>query len=83
MFVAQHPEQRIADMAALELLFIILQLLDQDGHEIHHRLRLRMLLQMKGHVGVILHGVQIRPGQHIFAGADIRGNPAGACASTG
>jgi hypothetical protein len=67
---------------------VILDLVEQHRHEVHHAPDLRMALQVRRHVGVILHGMQVHPGQHELACLPAkrapcrrgRGSPAGACA---
>ncbi len=64
----QHAQQRIAELAAGELLRVVLDLVEQDRHEIDHAADLRMAFEMRRHVDVVLHGVQVDPGQDELAG---------------
>ena len=60
----QHAQQRIAKPAAGELLRVVLDLVEQHRHQIDHTADLRMAFEVPGHVDVVLHGMQIDPGQH-------------------
>src|SRR5918994_3941012 len=44
----------------------LLELLDQHGSEIYDGARSRVCLEMRGHIGVILDGMQIGPRQHVL-----------------
>ena len=46
----------------------VLELLDEHRTEIDHRARVRVALQMRRHVGVVLDGVQVGPRQRVLAG---------------
>ena len=65
----QQAQQGIAQAAAGKLLRVVFQLIEQHRHEIDHRTYAGMLLQVVGHVGVILDGVQVNPWQQEFAAA--------------
>jgi hypothetical protein len=67
----QQAQQRVAEVAALELCRIVFELFEQYRHEIDHGTDLRMALQVRGHVAVVLQAVQIGPGQHEVAVAVI------------
>ena len=67
----QHAQQRIAELAAGKLLRVILYLIEQHRHKIHHAVDLRMALEMRRHIDIILDGVQIDPGQDEFSGRRI------------
>ncbi len=63
----QQTQQGVAQGACGKLIDVILDLVEQNGHKIHHGAHLGMTLQMSGHVGVILDGVQVCPGQNKIA----------------
>lgn len=66
--VDQFGEQRVAQVAAAELVDVIVELLQQGRHKIHYGAHIRVLFQMRSHVGIILEGMQIGPGQKKNAG---------------
>jgi hypothetical protein len=51
-----------------ELLRVVLDLVEQHRHEINHAADLRMAFEVRRHVDVVLHGVQVHPGQDELAG---------------
>ncbi len=63
VFACQQAQQGIANFSSGELLLVIFQLIQQYRDKVHHRFHLRMLLQVIGHIGVVLYRMQIDPRQ--------------------
>ena len=68
----QGGQQRVPDQLAtlepgIELLYIIVDLFQQHRGEIDHRPGIRVVLQVGGHVRIVLDPMQIDPGQMIVA----------------
>jgi len=64
---AGDAQQRVAPLATGELFGVILDLVEQYGHEIDRAADGRVALQVSRHVGVVLDGVQEDPGQQELA----------------
>ena len=71
VFPRQQAQQGIAEGAGFELARVILDLVEQHRHEIHHRPHSRMVLQVRRHVGVVLEGVQVGPRPAEFAAGEV------------
>ena len=59
----EEAEQRVAQPAGVELVGVVLELVQQHRHPVHHGTYARMPLEVRRHVRVILHGVQVDPRQ--------------------
>ena len=57
-----HTDRALASMG----IYIVFDLFEQDRSEVHHRPRIRIGLQVRHHVHVVLYSVQIDPGQLVF-----------------
>lgn len=69
--VNQQSQQRITQIATIELLTIVLDLIQQHRDEIHRSADPWILFEVPRHVGVVLEGVQVHPREHELAAARI------------
>ncbi len=68
----EQAQNRIRQMRAVLHVRIdspreLLQLLDEHRREVHDGARVRLRLEVRSHVDVVLDGVQVRPGQDVLA----------------
>ena len=64
----RNAQQGVAPLAAGKLFGVVGNLVEQHGHEIDRAANVRVMLEVRRHVGVILDGVQENPGQQELAG---------------
>ena len=67
VWIAGDAQQGIAPLSGRELVRVILDLVEQNRHEIDRAADARMALQVRCHVGIVLDGVQQHPGQDELA----------------
>ena len=68
---SEKAQQRVANVAAGELVGVVLELVEQNRNEVEHATGARVRFQMRRHVAVVLEGVQVGPGEGEITGGVI------------
>ena len=63
----EQAQERVAQLAALELARVVLDLIQQNRHQVDGCVHARALLEVPRHVGVVLERVQIHPWEQELA----------------